>query len=99
MPQIYAEFFFSKIFLYPLCFIFKALNYLNIPQKAKSLRYSSYINNISTVGKTFALILIIITGMINLTRGQVESFEDGFTPINDGYTVTIGGIASGKIKA
>ena len=61
---------------------------------AKSLKYSSYLNNISTICKTSALLLVIIIGIINLVNGKTENFKNSFDPIDSDSSFSISRLAS-----
>ena len=47
-------------------------------------------NNLSTVGKVMALIIIIVCGIVNLFKGYTEHLQDGFEPIENDFKISVG---------
>ena len=62
-----------------------------------SLRFSAYLNNISTLCKSATLVVIIVMGLINLGLGETEHFKNSFVPIDKNSGFSISRLASGKI--
>lgn len=60
------------------------------------MKYSSYLNNLSTLCKSATLVVIIILGLINLGLGKTDHLQLGFDPISSDSTFTIARLASGK---
>ena len=46
----------------------------------------------------YALLLIIIAGIVNLTYGNVSHFENAFDPVNESSQLSIGRLASGFLR-
>ena len=60
------------------------------------MKYSIYLNNLSTLSKSSALVVIIIIGVINMADGKTDNINLGFQPINSDSGFNIARLASGN---
>ena len=47
-------------------------------------------NNLSTIGKVLALLIVIVCGIVNLFKGQTSSLENGFEPVDSEFKLSVG---------
>ena len=62
----------------------------NGENKPNAETFLSWLNNLSTVGKVLALIIIIICGIVNLFKGYTEHLQQGFEPIENDFKMSVG---------
>ena len=47
-------------------------------------------NNLSTIGKVLALVIIIVCGIVNLFKGQIQSLQNAFQPVDSEFQLSVG---------